>query len=91
LGELRVEHYASDSAATVVKTFKDRVSGWTAGGGAEFKVARSLSFGIEYMFVKFDNDNHSLVPIVGSVTVNPVKTDVDIHTVMARLSYQLGN
>ena len=84
-----IEHSASFQGT--LGAFKDRIDGWTVGGGYEFKVAKGLSFGIEYMYVKLDHDNHTTTnhTTIGTQTF-PVASDIDIHTVTARLSYQLG-
>jgi outer membrane immunogenic protein len=80
-----IEYRVSTRGGTAAG-FKDRVNGWTVGGGYEFKVAKGLSFGIEYMYVKLDDDTHT----ASGTTTFPAASDIDIHTVTARLSYQLG-
>jgi len=70
----------------------ERLTGWTAGAGVEFMLSRNLIVGVEYNYVRLDNepfDMRSGGAIVGiPLFVN--LDDVRIQTVMARLSYKFG-
>jgi outer membrane immunogenic protein len=68
----------------------DRIDGWTAGVGLEFKLSRNISLGVEYNYVSlngsFSTTTAGAVPGLG---VN-VDLDTDIHTVTGRLSVHLN-
>ena len=67
----------------------DTRTGWTAGAGIEWKLARNLSFGIEYNFIDLGSANASGKTAVG---IPFTLTDVDLQTqsVTARLNVKFG-
>jgi outer membrane immunogenic protein len=68
-------------------SFDDWHNGWTAGVGLEYKVARNVSFGVEYSFVGLDSDTHNgLTRLAVPFTVRD--RDLDIQSVTARLNFQ---
>lgn len=75
-----------------------RHHGWTVGGGLEYMIVPNVILGVEYNYLNLGNERHSgtfsctngtgtcpftTVPLAANV-------DLDIHTVMARLSFQAG-
>lgn len=73
-------------------------SGWTAGGGVEYRLFNNVTVGAEYAYYRFGNANHS--GVVSAVdTVNGVESpatpvnhrvNAEMQTVMARVSYAFG-
>lgn len=68
-------------------SFDDWRSGWTVGGGFEYKVARNISLGVEYSFIDLGSDSITGVTRLG-VPVAIRDHDVQIQAVTARLNYQ---
>src|SRR5262245_22870472 len=71
----------------------ERLNGWTVGAGLEWMLSRNIILGIEYNFVHLDNEAFDL-RTGGTVVGLPVLVnldDVEIHTVMGRLSYKFGD
>lgn len=58
----RVDHQidTTNTANSFTVTGKDRVWGWSAGGGVEQKVSRNLSFGLEYLRTSLDDDDNGV-------------------------------
>ena len=75
-------------------------TGWTAGGGFEYRLFRNVTIGAEYAYVRLNNKDHvgtvaalDTLPSGAVVPANPVLHGVsaDIHSVMARINfYGLG-
>jgi len=78
-----------------------RLDGWTAGFGIERKLTHNLSFGIEYNYIDLGTKSFSFtgaapVAVAALVVVPPKPTsgrlDLDgVHSIMARLSFRLGD
>ncbi len=82
-----------------------RLDGWTAGFGFERMITRNVSFGLEYNYLDLGGKNISFSGGGGPVTLaavvdpycpppKPTSGHLDpdgIHTVMARLSFRLGD
>jgi outer membrane immunogenic protein len=71
-------------------------SGWTAGGGVEYRLFRNVTIGAEYDYYSFGNVMHSGVTSVQDITnvvvpANPVnhRVNADVQTVMARINFGL--
>src|SRR5262245_10857722 len=61
-------------------------SGWTAGAGLEFKVARNIGLGLEYNFIDLGSQHYHPTTTLGS-PVNIVDHDVQVQSVTARLNF----
>ncbi len=64
--------------------FSDRRNGWALGGGAEWKIAHHMSFGVEYMHADFGTVKFNTTPY-GAMTTHP-----SYDSVMARLNFTFG-
>ncbi|MHB2267840.1 outer membrane protein [Aliihoeflea sp. PC F10.4] len=71
--------------------------GYTVGGGVETMLTDNLSFGIEYLYTRLNNDfqaNLTGGPFGGPGSANPAAgttlepSDFDYHTVTAKISYR---
>ena len=85
LGRLRST--SVDTTGVLATDFGDgRHDGWYFGGGVEWAVAPSLTFGIEYRRIELSDDVHfsSLAP-AGARAIDP-----SMDTIQARLSLKLG-
>ena len=66
--------------------------GWTIGTGWEYRFTKQVSLAVEYSFVSLHSDD--LVPITIAPTGAPLglnmlnDSDIDIHSVTARLNYK---
>lgn len=63
----RLEHTVTQNLALSATTFIPRIisnsdirTGWTVGGGAEYKLAQHWSIGVEYLFMQFASDTLSV-------------------------------
>jgi outer membrane immunogenic protein len=68
-----------------------REDGWTAGAGWEYRIGRSLVFGIEYDYIDLSGSRFSSTT-GGTVVGSPFHVDLDdlhMHTLTARLSILL--
>jgi opacity protein-like surface antigen len=63
-------------------------NGWTAGLGLEYKIARNISFGVEYSFIQLDSENHDGLTRL-AVPFALRDHDLEIQSVTARLNFQL--
>ena len=61
-------------------------SGWIAGAGLEYKVARNIGLGLEYDFIDLGSQHYHLTTTLGS-PVNIVDHDVQVQTVTGRLNF----
>jgi outer membrane immunogenic protein len=68
-------------------SFDDWRNGWTVGAGLEYKIARNVSFGVEYSFIELDSDNHNGFTRQG-IPFTLRDRDLDIQSVTARLNFQ---
>jgi outer membrane immunogenic protein len=68
--------------------FTEWRNGWTAGGGAEFKLSSTMSVGIEYGFIDLGSQNYTGTTAVG-FPVAITNHDVQIQSVTARLNLKL--
>jgi outer membrane immunogenic protein len=68
-------------------SFDDWRNGWTAGLGLEYKLARNVSFGVEYSFIGLDSDNHNGFTRA-AVPFTLRDHDLDVQSVTARLNFQ---
>jgi outer membrane immunogenic protein len=82
-----------------------RFDGWTAGFGVERMITRNVSFGLEYNYIDLGGKNLSFSggggPVALAAVVDPycppptpVSGHLDpdgIHTIMARLSFKIGD
>jgi len=74
-------------------SFSDTKAGWAVGGGVETMFASRWIFGVEYLFVRF-NDVSSTVPVVLPKGGGPApqnffhSADLESNIVRARLSYK---
>jgi outer membrane immunogenic protein len=67
--------------------FDDWRNGWTVGLGLEYKIARNLSFGVEYSFIELNNEDENRLSRLG-LPVTLRDHDLQIQSVTARLNYQ---
>jgi outer membrane immunogenic protein len=75
----------------VVGEVEDQVDGWTAGGGLEYQLDDNISIGLQYDFVRFNGNTHS-ISTTGTPSSDPfvLKThDIGVHSVAVRLSIKL--
>ena len=69
-----------------------REHGWTVGAGLEYAMTPNLILGVEYDYVRLNVDNRSQYVFPGFISPETVtNASADIHSVMARLSYKLGD
>ncbi len=63
-------------------------SGWVAGAGLEHQIGDGVSVGLEYNYIDLCNQDHSGTTVGGAaLMVNDI--DVQLHTVTARLNWNL--
>jgi len=69
---------------TITSSFSDWTSGYTVGGGVEYKLTRNWILGAEFNFynAKFDHSG-----LVNSVAVRDFNSNADIYSVLFRASY----
>jgi outer membrane immunogenic protein len=77
----------------IVFSVSERLDGPTVGGGVEWKLSRNFILGVEYNFVELRSHtfNTSTTGTVSGVPVNIHLDDVNVSTVMARLSYKFDD
>lgn len=69
----RVDHAFTTTNVTnsfTASDEEDNVWGWQAGGGVEQKLGRNLSFGLEYLYNRFNDNNYRVN--VGTGTAGPL-------------------
>jgi hypothetical protein len=69
--------------------------GWTLGGGAEFLLARNVTFKAEYLYINLGDDGVTAVattPTAGFMAASFKSSfgDGDVHTVRLGLNYKFG-
>jgi outer membrane immunogenic protein len=75
----------------ITATTNHREDGWTAGAGWEYRIGRSLLFGIEYDYIDLSSSRFSSTT-GGTVVGSPFRVDLEnlhMQTVTARLSILL--
>jgi opacity protein-like surface antigen len=68
-------------------------TGWTVGGGVEYRLFRNVTVGGEYNYYRFGSkDHHGAIPLSGLPPANFVNfsADADVHTFMAKLNFYNG-
>jgi len=91
-GEVELSGVSGAPVAGVTFNQSERLTGWTAGAGVEFMLSRNLILGVEYNYVRLDNEGFDMRS-GGTVVGIPLFVNLDdvrIHTAMARLSYKFG-
>ena len=91
-GEVELSGVSGAPVAGVTFNQSERLTGWTAGAGVEFMLSRNLILGVEYNYVRLDNESFDMRS-GGTVVGIPLHVNLDdviIHTVMGRLSYKFG-
>jgi outer membrane immunogenic protein len=68
-------------------SFDNWRNGWTLGAGLEYKIARNISFGVEYSFIELDSERDNGITRLG-VPVTLRDHDLEIQSVTARLNFQ---
>src|SRR5262252_9016951 len=68
-------------------SFDNWRNGWTLGAGLEYKIARNISFGVEYSFIELDSDRDNGISTLG-IPVTLRDHDLQIQSVTARLNFQ---
>jgi len=68
------------------------LTGWTVGGGFEYAFYNNWSFGVEYRFSQFDNENFGFGTLVLPAAINGfvANASFDTHEVTARLNYRFN-
>jgi outer membrane immunogenic protein len=69
-------------------SFDNWRNGWTAGFGLEYKIARNVSFGVEYSFIELDSETHNGVTRLLAIPFTLRDHDLEIQSVTARLNFQ---
>jgi outer membrane immunogenic protein len=83
--------FSGPPVAGVSASISRREDGWIVGGGLEYRIMRSLVFGVEYNYVSLDGGRFTTTT-GGTVPGLPFNVDLDslhMHTVTARLSILL--
>ena len=78
----------SDPLAVDRFSFDNWRNGWTAGLGLEYKIARNVSFGVEYNFIELNSETHEGVTRLLVIPFSLRDHDLEIQSVTARLNYQ---
>lgn len=68
-------------------------TGWTVGGGVEYRLFRNVTVGGEYNYYRFGSkDHHGDIPLTGLPPANFVNAsvDADVHTFMAKVNFYNG-
>jgi outer membrane immunogenic protein len=66
-----------------------RADGWTAGGGLDYMLAKGLSVGVEYTYVKLDDDRSNVnLPSIVPMHFNDINST--IQTVSVRLNFMFN-
>ena len=85
-----VEVSAFDSGLPIVTASKDEtLNGWTVGAGVEYLLSPNVIVGVEYNFLDLGSSTYRTFDSDGDAF--QVKNDVNIHTLMARLSYKFDS
>ena len=63
-------------------------TGWTVGGGVEYRLFRNVTVGAEYSYYRFGSENHvGSIPPVAAVNFVNLNANADVHTFMARMNF----
>jgi opacity protein-like surface antigen len=76
---------AAYAPGTSVGSYGDRLGGYFLGLGAEYMITGNIVSGVDYTFSQFSADRIFRNACCGNERIN-----VDLHTVMARVSYKFG-
>ena len=81
---------ASSGAQT--SSSSERENGWVLGGGLEYALTQSVSFGVEYSFVHLNIDDRTQANNPGfcPAPCAVAGAESDIHSITARLNLKLG-
>lgn len=63
------------------------LTGFTVGGGLEYKLTQSVSLGAEYLYADFGKQHYHLLDLGGGDTAG-VNADLKLHIVRASLNYR---
>ena len=88
---LDVSAVSGPPVAGISAVANHREDGWTAGAGWEYRIGRSLVFGVEYDYIDLSGSRFSSTT-GGTVVGAPFRIDLDdlhMHTLTARLSILL--
>ena len=83
--------FSGPPGAGITANNNRREDGWTAGGGIEYRLMRSLVLGVEYHYVSLDGGRFTGAT-GGTLAGLPFNADLDnfhMHTLTARLSILL--
>jgi outer membrane immunogenic protein len=82
---------AASAVSGITANTSHREDGWTAGAGWEYRIGRSLVFGIEYDYVDLSGSRFATTTggAVPGVPFSVILDDLHTHTVTARLSILL--
>lgn len=97
VGEIRTAGRVSPAQFPPIFSFNTANwhSGWTVGGGAEYRLFKNVTVGADYAYYNFGSAQHSGRTTVfdTGVLADPVRHSVtaDMHTVMARINFGFGD
>jgi len=83
----QVEASGRNTALLDSFSFDDWRNGWTVGLGLEYKVARNVSFGVEYSFIELNSETDTGFTRL-AIPVSLRDHDLQIQSVTARLNFQ---
>jgi opacity protein-like surface antigen len=88
--EVTLSGLSGPPVAGVTFNTSERIDGWTAGAGLEYKLTRNMVLGLEYNFVSLSGSFATTTD--GAVPGIPIAVDLDsdIHTVKGRFSVLLN-
>jgi outer membrane immunogenic protein len=82
-------HYTVTTVAGATNTSSGTLSGWTAGGGIEAKLAGNWSAKAEYLYVDF-SDKNFFTPIAAGGNSGIQRMDVNNHIARVGLNYSFA-
>jgi outer membrane immunogenic protein len=85
-----VETSLRDNALGVISQSSTVHSGWTVGGGVEFKLTRQFSLGLEFMHTDLGRSNDINGPSTAPGTVESYSVGLRSNSIMARFNYLFG-
>jgi outer membrane immunogenic protein len=84
----QVEFSGHDTVSLDRFSFDNWRNGWTAGLGLEYKVARNVSFGLEYSFIELNSETDNGLSRLALLPVSLRDHDLQIQSLTARLNFQ---
>jgi outer membrane immunogenic protein len=90
-GHVSVVAVSAAPVAGVIGQAKQRLDGWTVGGGLEWMFAPSIVLGLQYDFIRLNGET-TATTTTGTPDDTPFvihNDDVELHAVTARLSLKL--